>query len=187
MKLRQALVGVCFSAVFVAACTAPSEDAANPAENREDSAEIRADPPENAMRKPETIEERREARLQLAGRNAKEPQAVERVQADDAEPLSGEMPDELLQKIIDDLAAKIGADPVGIDVIRDESLIWNDGSLGCGKPGQMYTQALVPGYRVILGHQGQQFDYRATEKGYFMLCEQPILAPPGAGNKPPVQ
>ena len=194
MKLRQALIGVCFSAVFVVACSAPSEDAADspenradPAENRADPADNRADPPENAMRKPETIEERREARRELADRNAKEPQVAERVQDDDADHIGGEVPDEILDKIIADLMTKTGAASADIEVIRAESLIWNDGSLGCGKPGQMYTHALVPGYRVILGHQGQQFDYRAREKGYFMLCEQPTLAAPGAGTEPPVQ
>ena len=187
MKLRQVVIGVCFSTVFAAACSAPSDDAASSAENSEDSAENRTDPPENAMRKPETIEERREARLQLASRDAKEPQMAEQAQNNEAHKVGGEVPDEILDKIIADLMAKADAASTDIVVIRAESLIWNDGSLGCGKPGQMHTQSLVPGYRVILSHQGQQFDYHVAETGYFMLCEQPMLAPPGAGNKPPAQ
>ncbi len=191
MVLRQALVGVCFSACFVAACDATPEDAAG-------SSEQHAGPPEKetalvetapveAMRKPETVAERREVRQRIADRGAKKIQPLDRVPADETDPISGEVPEELLEKIIQELMTEIAADRADIEVLHAESLTWNDGSLGCGKPGQAYTHALVPGYRVILGHAGQQFDYRATERGFFILCEQPGLAAPGAGRNPPVQ
>jgi hypothetical protein len=34
----------------------------------------------------------------------------------------------------------------------------------------MYTQALVPGYRVILEAGGTQYDYHAGNRGSFVLC-----------------
>jgi len=191
MILRQALVGVCFSAFFVAGCHAPPEDAAGSTEDEagppEKETALVETAPVEAMRKPETVAERRELRQQIADRGAKKFQPLDKVPADEADPISGEVPEELLEKIIQDLMTKIAADRDDIEVLHAESLTWNDGSLGCGKPGQAYTQALVPGYRVILGHAGQQFDYRATERGFFILCEQPGLAAPGAGIDPPVQ
>ena len=178
-------------AYFVAACDATPEDAAG-------STADQAAPPEKetasvetatveAMQIPETAAERRELRRQIAADQAKKFQGLDRVPVDDADPVRGEVPDEILEKIIDELMTKIAADRADIEVLHAESLTWNDGSLGCGTPGQAYTQVPVPGYRVILGHAGQQFDFRATERGLFILCEQPGLAAPGAGSNPPVQ
>ena len=191
MILRQALIGVCFLAYFVAACDGTPEEGTGSTEGQavppeKETAKVETAPVE-ALRKPETVAERRELRRQIANRGAKKFHDLDKMPADEADPVSGEVPDEIIEKIIQDLMAKIAADRTDIDVLRAESRIWNDGSLGCGKPGQVYTQALVPGYRVILGHAGQQFDYRATERGLFILCEQPTLAAPGASIDPPVQ
>lgn len=191
MNLRQALVGVCFLAYFVAACVPTAEDAAGSTEDKagppEKETALHETAPVEALRKPETMAERRELRRQIADRGAKKFQSLDKVPADETDLVSGEVPDEILEKIIQELMTKIAADRADIEVLHAESLTWNDGSLGCGKPGQVYSQALVPGYRVILGHAGQQFDYRATERGFFILCEQPGLAAPGAGRNPPVQ
>jgi hypothetical protein len=35
----------------------------------------------------------------------------------------------------------------------------------------MYTQALVDGYWVVLAVGEQEYDYRASDTGYFFLCE----------------
>jgi hypothetical protein len=56
-------------------------------------------------------------------------------------------------------------------VIRDQAVTWSDGSLGCPQPGVFYTQALVPGYWVVLQVGDQEYDYRASERGHFVLCE----------------
>jgi hypothetical protein len=55
---------------------------------------------------------------------------------------------------------------------------WNDGSLGCPEPGNMYTEALVNGYWVIIKARGQTYDFRADSRGSFILC------PPGQGLPP---
>jgi len=82
----------------------------------------------------------------------------------------GEVPQELLDKMVDALVAQLGVSRQDIMVVAAESVVWNDGSLGCPKPGEFYTQALVPGYRVILEVDGVQYNYHASEKGYFFLC-----------------
>ena len=33
-----------------------------------------------------------------------------------------------------------------------------------------YTQALVPGYRVIFEAAGNQYDYHVGQRGQFILC-----------------
>ena len=86
-------------------------------------------------------------------------------------PVTGEAPASLLEDIRADLAQRSGADREDMLVIRDQAVTWSDGSLGCPQPGMMYTQALVPGYWVVLQVGDQEYDYRAAESGHFMLCE----------------
>lgn len=94
---------------------------------------------------------------------------------------NGEVPQELVDRMIDQLAAQLGTERQSITVASSEAITWNDGSLGCPKPGEFYTQALVPGYRVILEASGKQYDYHASERGYFFLCTAPL---PGQNRLP---
>ena len=84
---------------------------------------------------------------------------------------SGAVPDEILQAAIADAAQETGADPSTITVASAEATTWNSGALGCPKPGEMYTQALVPGYRIVLEAGGRELDYHASESGTIKLCE----------------
>jgi hypothetical protein len=90
-------------------------------------------------------------------------------------PVVGEIPDSILSAARADLAAKLDVAAESIMVRESAAVVWNDGALGCPRPGQVYTQALEPGYRLILEHEGRQYDYRATEHGYLLLCELPTL------------
>jgi hypothetical protein len=56
-------------------------------------------------------------------------------------------------------------------IVRAESVVWNDGSLGCPEPGNMYTEALVNGYWVIIRARGQTYDFRADSRGSFVSAE----------------
>lgn len=91
-------------------------------------------------------------------------------QLEEAE-ITGEVPEDILDAILDDLTKRAGADPNAAQQQRTEALVWPDGSLGCPKPGEVYTQAPVNGYRVVLEYNGKRYDYRATQRGYFFLCE----------------
>lgn len=82
----------------------------------------------------------------------------------------GEVPDELLDKIYADLEQQNTASRSGFNLVIAESVQWPDGSLGCPEPGQMYTQAIVDGYRIVIEHAGENYDYHASTTGYFKLC-----------------
>ncbi|RIK29160.1 MAG: hypothetical protein DCC56_13735 [Anaerolineae bacterium] len=88
----------------------------------------------------------------------------------------------MLETIVNDLAKRTGAPPNQIVVIQDQDVVWNDGSLGCPKRGEFYTQALVNGYWVILEVDGARYDYRVAATGYFFICEGGL--PPGVPNTP---
>jgi hypothetical protein len=83
---------------------------------------------------------------------------------------TGAVPDEILQAAVADAAKQTGVDPSAITVASAEPVTWPNGALGCPEPGVMYTQALVPGYRITLEVGGRQLDYHASESGTVKLC-----------------
>ena len=119
------------------------------------------------------IEKRIEARRQLAD---KQPA---RVPVEEAGEVTGEVPVDLLDAIRLDLQKRLGIDTTGLDPTRAESVNWNDGSLGCPRPGEVYTQAVTPGYHIIFEIGGARYDYRAKRSGFFLLCELPAMNRPG--------
>jgi hypothetical protein len=57
-----------------------------------------------------------------------------------------------------------------ITVQSAQRVTWRDGSLGCPAPQMQYTQALVPGWRVILRVGDTIYDYHAAANGHLILC-----------------
>ena len=89
-------------------------------------------------------------------------------------PVIGEIPEATLQAIRQQLAIDVpGVDLASATVVRAEAVEWSDGSLGCPEPGMLYTQAITPGYHVVISVDGVEYDYRATEAGQVRLCEDP--------------
>ncbi len=107
------------------------------------------------------------------GRAAAGTDEAEAAPSGDGDAGRGEVPAELLAEIVDDLAAKTGTERSAIEVLRAEAVTWGDSSLGCPEPGMMYAQALTDGYWVILGHSGEEHDYRARRGGSLLLCARP--------------
>jgi hypothetical protein len=79
----------------------------------------------------------------------------------------------MLERVIADAASGAGVDPSEVEVVAAEAVTWPDGSLGCPQPDQMYTQALVPGYRVIVEIDGEELHFHASESGEFAFCANP--------------
>jgi hypothetical protein len=107
------------------------------------------------------------------GPDAEENKALEMVSKDIAAPaeaVTGEVPADLLNSIIEDLLTSEKMQRDSITVERAESAIFPDGGMGCPKPGEMYTQAQVQGYWVVLQSAGKDYDYRASAKGHFRRC-----------------
>lgn len=114
---------------------------------------------------PQSREERIEMRRRL-----QQDKDLERLAQEDPALVTGEVPADLLAKVYDDLEQRTGGDRSEFKLLRGESVQWSDGALGCAEPGQVYTQALVAGYWIVIEHDGKTYDYRATARGYFKLC-----------------
>lgn len=76
----------------------------------------------------------------------------------------------VVDAVLADAAMRTGRPIEELEVVSAQSVTWSDGSLGCPQPGMMYTQALVPGYRVVVEAGGQRYDYHASLRGGFALC-----------------
>ena len=89
-------------------------------------------------------------------------------------PTEGSSVDPELQPVVDaavdDLTSRplTGAEPVRVVLARRET--FPNGAIGCPKPGMVYTQALVDGYRVVLARGDRAWLYTAGEDGVPHLC-----------------
>lgn len=96
-------------------------------------------------------------------------------------------PQALLEAAIDDAAQRTGTPRADIKVMVAEAVTWPDGSLGCPQPGMLYTQALVPGYRIVLRAATGPLNYHARAKGAPVFCPAGrVVAPMPAADDPSV-
>jgi len=93
-------------------------------------------------------------------------------------PVKDEVPQRILDPILKEAAMLAKVPREKLVIVRAQSVVWNDGSLGCPEPGMMYTQALIKGYWVMIEGAGQTYDFRVDARGRFQLC------PAGRGRPP---
>jgi hypothetical protein len=74
---------------------------------------------------------------------------------------------------LEDAAAEFGVTEEEIEVVRAEEVEWPDGARGCPEEGEMYTQAIVPGYLVVLEIDGEEHHYHGGEGERPFRCEDP--------------
>jgi len=91
---------------------------------------------------------------------------------DQEDPITGEVPVEMLAAVKADASARTGVAESEFVEIRSQQVTWNDGSLGCPRPGEAYVQIIMDGYWVVLEAGDIRLDYRLTADGRFRLCEE---------------
>lgn len=69
------------------------------------------------------------------------------------------------QAAVEHLASTLDIPVDEIRVVSTEAVEWPDGCLGIQHPGMQCTQAIVPGYRIMLEAKGEQFEMRTNESG----------------------
>ncbi|MGC8874503.1 MAG: hypothetical protein ACP5SI_08680 [Chloroflexia bacterium] len=76
----------------------------------------------------------------------------------------------LVDRVVADLAARLGVPGNEIAVLKVQEVDWPDSSLGCPQPGYAYLQVITPGYQILLQAQGQTYDYHTDRGQTFVLC-----------------
>lgn len=124
---------------------------------------------------PASVDERRAVVEQTAKQNP-----PQRAPSTDAAPTqgSGEVPPQIIAIFQDDLARRALVKPETITVVSATEQQWSDGAMGCPQPGQMYTQMIVPGYRVVLQAAGDKYSYHSDRRGNFVVCSNGLAFRP---------
>ena len=84
----------------------------------------------------------------------------------------------VIDTALDDAMKHTGLAREELEVVSAAAVTWPDGSLGCPKPDVVYTQAPVPGYRVVVQAGDLLLNYHANEKGRAFLCPSIPVARP---------
>lgn len=116
-----------------------------------------------------------------SGRTIPSPQPLPSTEAPPSDGSDG-LPSGMLDEVIALAEEETGVDRSEIEVVLAEAVTWSDGSIGCPEDDKVYTQALVPGYRVILDIAGDELAFHAPESGEFFRCANPIAPAEGSGN-----
>lgn len=69
-----------------------------------------------------------------------------------------------------DLAQSLGIVPEQIEFVAAQPITWPNSALGCPAPGKVYPQGSVPGYRITIKANGQEYIYHTDLNGQFVLC-----------------
>ena len=88
----------------------------------------------------------------------------------------------MVDAALDDAARRTNLDRSRLEVVSAEHVTWTDGSLGCPQPDLMYTQALVPGYRIRIRAGAEVLDYHSGKRGRPVLCPASRSVEPAVGG-----
>lgn len=80
------------------------------------------------------------------------------------------------------LALRTGSKMEHITLLRAGTVTWRSGAMGCPEPGMMYTQALVPGYQILLKQDGVTYHYHGARNKAPVYCAKPSKTPPLLDN-----
>ena len=92
----------------------------------------------------------------------------------------GDVDQQIIDEVVQQAAEDTGVGADEITVVTAEAVTWSDGSIGCPQEGMAYTQALVPGFRIVLDVAGEEIHYHAGSDGEFFPCDDP--QPPAEGG-----
>ena len=81
------------------------------------------------------------------------------------------IPVEVRRAVVADAAKRFKVAQNAVVLTRAEQVTWPNGALGCPEPGTMYTQALVPGFRVLAKTTGGELLYHVDTLGNTRSCK----------------
>jgi len=90
-------------------------------------------------------------------------------------PGSNEVPDSqpAIATALGDAASHLGVIPSDLHVGQVEAHQWPDSSLGCPKPGLLYSQIVTPGFLIVISSSsGKQLEYHTDARGRVVLCKE---------------
>jgi hypothetical protein len=83
---------------------------------------------------------------------------------------TSEIPREVRRAVVADAARRFRVDTNAVVLADAERVTWPDGALGCPEPGIGYTQARVPGFRVVARTLAGSLLYHTDSQGHVVNC-----------------
>ena len=74
-----------------------------------------------------------------------------------------------------DLAASLNFDVAQISLGSTMAMVWPNAALGCPRPGKVYAQGRVPGYKIWLSVGEQEYIYHTDLTGQVVFCPEENL------------
>ncbi|MFO7942986.1 MAG: hypothetical protein R6U51_01585 [Anaerolineales bacterium] len=68
-----------------------------------------------------------------------------------------------VMRAVAELSKQENIDPNTVELVSLEFTEFSDASLGVPEPGETYAQVITPGYIIILEHEGQQYEFHASD------------------------
>ena len=96
---------------------------------------------------------------------------------------TAQIPREVRRAVVADAAKRFGVSANSVVLTSAEQVTWSDGSLGCPEPGQMYTQALVPGFRLVATSSAGALEYHSDGQGRVVTCIANAAPGPNPADK----
>ena len=87
----------------------------------------------------------------------------------------GALDSDVVRTAIADLRERLDDAEAEITVVTVEEVDWPDGSIGCPQPGMVYTQAIVNGTRIVLRHDGVDYEYHQGGRRSVFYCSPSSL------------
>lgn len=91
---------------------------------------------------------------------------------------SASVPREIRRAVVVDAARRFKVAESAVVLGQAEQVTWSDGSLGCPQRGQVYTQNLVAGYRVVVITNEGRMVYHTDSHGNVVTCGASMTTAP---------
>jgi hypothetical protein len=74
---------------------------------------------------------------------------------------------------VQDAASHLGVSADQLQVVDVQPRQWPDSSLGCPRPGIMYSQIVTPGFLIVISSaSGRQLEYHTDGRSRVVLCTE---------------
>ena len=85
---------------------------------------------------------------------------------------NSELPPEVKSAVLNDAVKRTSKTVSALKIIEARSQQWSDGCLGLAKPDEICTQAIVPGWQIVVTDGLRNWTYRTDEIGETIRLER---------------
>jgi len=81
--------------------------------------------------------------------------------------------DRVASAVITEVSKQTGISTKNLKITQYSRQTWSNGCLGLSKPGEICTQALVEGWRIVVSGNNRTWVYRSNRNGRILRLESP--------------